>query len=185
MKTYSFKPGWYYIGDPCYAVKNTNWMPLLEKSNYFDCPSQENPDGKNQWYGEYNEQPMFAAGTACGDGCYTDQAGREYGVDAGLIGIIPIGAADGDSMHGGEIIEFETDFEVSAEDGYFKFGHVVIETRDVCEVCGEADPRGDCCCPECGERYARCRCGEDEEWECGYCGDPDCCGECEEDGEDE
>ena len=72
----------------------------------------------------------FAASTAYGDGVYFDKERREYSVDAGLLGIIPLEALDlnfeGD---GGQIIEFDEDFTVSEEDGVFTFGDVVINTK--------------------------------------------------------
>ena len=113
-----FKAGKYYIGDPCYVVKeHEDWMKLLEDTNYFQNDNQT-----------YKGFPIFASGTAYGDGCYYDQEGREYGVDAGLIGIVPFEAIEGDGR-GGQIIEFQEDFHVGcSEDSVFTFGNIVIYT---------------------------------------------------------
>lgn len=120
-----FKAGKYFVGDPCYAIKDENWKPLLESNNYF------NLETTRAWAGKYNGKIMFAAGTAYGDGLYFDNDGRAYGVDAGLLGIIPFEACDGDSMGCGHVIEFSEDFEVWAEEGCFTFGELVIETGEV------------------------------------------------------
>ena len=55
---------------------------------------------------------------------------RSYGVDAGLLGIIPIESCDGNSMDGGNIIEFDEPFYCRCEDGHFYFGKINIETGD-------------------------------------------------------
>lgn len=113
-----FKAGKYYIGDLCYVVKeHSDWMKLLEDTNYFQ--------NENQSYKGYS---IFAESTAHGDGVYYDQDGREYGVDAGIIGIMPVEVIESDGK-GGNIIEFKEDFEVETiELGVFKFGNIVINT---------------------------------------------------------
>lgn len=116
-----FKAGKYYVGDPCYVISDENWMPLLESTKYFENENQE-----------YKGQQIFTEGTAHGDGCFTDNFGREYGVDAGLIGIIPFEVIDDNRTgDGGQIIEFEKDFEVyTSELGIFHFGDIVIDTAE-------------------------------------------------------
>ncbi len=166
-----FKAGTYYVGDVCYVVQDKDWDGLLEKSNYFNCQST------GEWNGEYNGHPMFVASTAYGDGCYQDNQGRDYLVDAGLIGIMPVEAiTTNPEGRGGQIIKFEEEFDVKWDEGEFTFGDVIIETRDVCECCGEAEPGGECCYPDCGESFNYCECGE----YCGHCGEIDCEGECED-----
>lgn len=89
-KLYSFTApeGRYYIGDPCYAIKgdkgDDHWSKWLHNAGIDndDCSLLSGTiDGKHTAYG---------FGTAHGDGCYTDKAGREYSVDAGLIGLVPV-----------------------------------------------------------------------------------------------
>ena len=78
------KTGKYYIGDPCYVVEDQNdWIKLLEDTNYFK--------NKNQ---SYKGQPIYCGGTAYGDGCYESNKGKCYGVDAGLLGIMPVEVID-------------------------------------------------------------------------------------------
>ena len=78
----------------------------------------------------YNGKKCFAGGTRYGDGRFYDNENREYGVDAGLIGIMPFSACDGDSMKGGNVVKFTEPFEVSVNNGVFNFGDVVINTGD-------------------------------------------------------
>ena len=77
----------------------------------------------------YNAHKCFASGTQHGDGTYEDNYNRAYGVDAGLIGIIPELACDGDSLDGGNFVTFEEDFLVFEDDGVFYFGNIVIDTN--------------------------------------------------------
>jgi hypothetical protein len=112
-----FKAGKYYVGDLCYVVSDDNWMPLLERTDYLSIGEFE-----------YKGMRTYADSTAYGDGTYYDNYGREYGVDAGLIGIMPIEAIDNES-NGGNIIEFENDFEVWSEEGLFRFGNITIDTK--------------------------------------------------------
>ncbi|EQC1535559.1 hypothetical protein ACY1J9_001390 [Clostridium botulinum] len=124
MLSKNFKKGKYYIGDPCYVVeKHKDWLKLLEDTDYFK--------EKDQFYKGYS---ILGGGTAYGDGgVYEDNEGREYSVDAGLIGIIPIEAIDKECKSIewlGNIIDFDDDFTVEIENGIFKFGDIVIDTID-------------------------------------------------------
>ena len=54
----NFKAGKYYVGDPCYVVKDHNvWIKLLDDTDYFQNENQT-----------YKGQTIFAEGTAHGDG---------------------------------------------------------------------------------------------------------------------
>jgi hypothetical protein len=100
--------GFYFLCDPCYVLKGygrnppyafgEQWSEVLEQTNYF---------GDGGLF-EYKEQDrthkMVVYPTAYGDGTYYDQYGNEFGVDAGLIGLVPVGATD-----------FEVSFEISSE----------------------------------------------------------------------
>jgi hypothetical protein len=74
-------------------------------------------------------------GTAYGDGCYTDQHFNEYGVDAGIIGCIPLEALEGKVPEGrleslGHIHEFKYDFTSEYYEGTISFGDIEIQTGD-------------------------------------------------------
>lgn len=142
-----FKAGIYYVGDVCYVVKREDWMPLLEKSKYFNCETT------GQWGGEYNGFPMFVASTAYGDGEYRDDFFRKYLVDAGVIGIMPVEAlTKNPEGQGGQIITFPHNFEVHAMKGVFHFGDVYIDTS------GEEEEEE--YCPDCGHAGHDCSCEE-------------------------
>lgn len=68
-----FKAGTYFIGDPCYALRDDLYSKWGEDHNYED--------------GDYG---YFAVGsTAYGDGTYVDSySQREFGVDAGILGVV-------------------------------------------------------------------------------------------------
>ena len=74
-----FKAGTYFIGDPCYALREDLYDKWGEEHNYAD--------------GNYE---YFAVGsTAHGDGTYTDSFTlREFGVDAGILGVVNMNFAD-------------------------------------------------------------------------------------------
>lgn len=117
-----FEAGLYYVGDPCYVVADKDWGKLLDKFNFFEDNSFE-----------YHDEQCWAAGTAYGDGCFEDNFDREYGVDAGLLGIVPVSACDKKRLNtsgaGGQVIRFDERFLVWEMDGKFHFGNVVINTN--------------------------------------------------------
>jgi hypothetical protein len=129
-----FPAGKYYIGDPCYAIKDENWIPLLDDTGYLGLHKEkENGEPLVNWDDglfSYRFRTCFAHGTAYGDGCYMSNTGLEFGVDAGLLSIIPFDVVDGDSIHGGNIVDFNNCFMVWEEDGTFHFGNIVIPTKD-------------------------------------------------------
>ena len=122
-----FSAGTYYIGDPCYAVADKNWNDLLDDTG---CLGIDSSDGFKDGCFEYNGERCYTAGTAYGDGCYYDNFKREYGVDSGLIAIMPIVVCDGDYIIGGNIVTFGKDFDVYSCDGVFTFGDIVVNTQD-------------------------------------------------------
>lgn len=67
-----FGAGIYFIGDPCYALKEELYEKWGTENNYDD--------------GDYG---YFAVGsTKYGDGTYYDNFYRAYGVDAGILGVV-------------------------------------------------------------------------------------------------
>jgi hypothetical protein len=72
------KGGKYYVGDPCY-IFDEHWVEILDQTNFLE-------DGHHTIFGER----IFAGGTAYGDGSYSDQYGRHYWVDAGLLAVVPV-----------------------------------------------------------------------------------------------
>lgn len=77
----------FYIGDICYVLNDDLYQDI--------------------WGGKYNFKDgiidfginqVLVHGTAYGDGCYEDNKGNTYGVDAGVIGIVPEELIDWDKI---------------------------------------------------------------------------------------
>lgn len=79
--------GTYYFGDPCYAVPDQFWMDLLNSCDFFS----------DTLVGTVNGFTVYSAGTMYGDGLYRDSLGREFPVDAGMIGLTPVALAELDT----------------------------------------------------------------------------------------
>jgi len=129
-----FTAGVYWIGDPCYSIKDENWSNILEKTGYlagdYDDLSLDNTDNYDDGIFHYNNKICFASRTKYGDGTFFDKIGNAYGVDAGLLSIMPFDCCDGDSMGGGHIREFGKDFKVWEDDGDIYFDNDCIITND-------------------------------------------------------
>ncbi len=131
MATFTCKAGTYWIGDPCYVFPNTGeqehyWMDVLNKADFFDKPCEVTVD----------EITVIAGGTKYGDGTYSGNDGVNYGVDAGLLGIIPLetvnflDASHQDLIRLGTFYYYGDDFTVVIEDGHFDFDKVIIDTTE-------------------------------------------------------
>jgi len=131
------KAGKYYVGDPCYVFAYDKWDEVLEKTNFFEDDSVF----------EFMGFEFFVGHTAYGDGEYTDNYGKRYSVDAGLIGCLPIEMVEvvskantpenktSDSSISalkrlGRIIDFDSDFECKEINGYFIIGDIRIQTGE-------------------------------------------------------
>lgn len=130
MKRFTFPAGKYYIGDPCYVVANDDWIPLLNNTGCLGCDDSPNYD---EGLFTYKGKQCFASGTAYGDGCYSDNRGHAYGVDSGMIGILPEEVCTFGQTVSNEfdnVFEFKHEFEVWEQNGMFFFGKIVIDTGD-------------------------------------------------------
>lgn len=116
--------GEYYVSDPCYCFNNDTWHKIGAITNWFQ--DEEKP------VFEYKGKPCLAFSTAHGDGLFTDNQGREYGVDAGMIGLIPVEVADKAPCEGiGHKIGFNKPFRCTrSPEGKLRFGDIVIDTGD-------------------------------------------------------
>lgn len=119
--------GEYFLGDPCYAVPDEDWMPLLESCGYF-AADKANPNGSP--VGEVRGFKVLSFGTKWGDGVYPDQFGNAYPVDAGMIGLTPVGLIkDRDYANRlGQFVTFDRDTTCYDEDGILHFGKYRIDT---------------------------------------------------------
>lgn len=115
--------GNYWIGDLCY-VMGDKWDRFCDITI----------SGHDVKYGIHDidgTQVVFF-GTKYGDGVYNDRSGKQYPVDAGLIGAIKVDdITDPDaSISNGHIHKFETPWVVDEHDGVIEFGDVIINTAD-------------------------------------------------------
>lgn len=121
-------PGFYAIGDPCYVIQNgTSQDQWMEYLHAFGLEEQQPRVFlfNNLWH--------FVSPTTHGDGIFLSSFGKEYPVDAGLIGATPI-------THGTtkeeiakwsnlvDLVEFESPFQVFAKDGKIHIEREVIDT---------------------------------------------------------
>ena len=127
--------GKYYIGDLCY-VMHDEWD---EACSLFFAGRTDH--GCNE--GEFNLRDgrrFVSYNTKWGDGCYQDQFGNEYGVDAGLIGCIKVEdirdeISEKEMMRLGNIVTFDRPFHCSGGrtnewNGVIQIGHITIKTDD-------------------------------------------------------
>lgn len=121
----------FYIGDVCYVLGDRIYHGEWGRMHGY-------ADGV--WEDPKSGFSFVVAGTAYGDGSYYDGEGHEYGVDAGVIGVVPLelvekerGLELGRVIYGGEA-EFEVDdgvFFVRVDGG----DSVIIDTKE--EECEE------------------------------------------------
>ena len=124
--------GKYLIIDLCY-VMHDEWKECCEL--FF--PYVPGQTYERQVEGEFTlaDGRRFASfGTAYGDGTYRSNIGTDHSVDSGSIGCIRVEDIQDKTydleriMQLGAIVDFEQPFEVEADYGLLKFGHVLIET---------------------------------------------------------
>ena len=80
LNTYTMKPGKYYIGDICYFLDDTLYDEVWGTKFGYNGGHYERPDGTG----------FIVMGTAYGDGSYKGSNGIDYGVDAGVIGVVSL-----------------------------------------------------------------------------------------------
>ena len=114
MSTRLIPAGRYYIGDPCYVVENSDWSAFLTALQ----------DGM-PWRA-FN--PL--AFRTFGDGLFRDNQDREYSVDSGMIGIIPVQLMDATGNEsGGQVLDFPHPFRCREhpQKNAISFGPVTIK----------------------------------------------------------
>lgn len=120
--------GTYYVGDLCYLLEDSVYDDYVCAFTHEDeIVEIETEDGIKFLASHSN--------TAYGDGGYKDNLGNEYGVDAGIIGIVQLvdeemlnKAKKEEASNMAKVIEFEEAFTVEYNDGVFDFGHIHIDT---------------------------------------------------------
>ena len=124
-----FKAGKYYVGDLCYIVSDANWDLIIDKTGCFGL-SDKASDGWFEGAFEHKGRKCFLGSTRWGDGAYYDDKGREYFVDSGSLGIMPVEILDlPHNFDYAHIINFEKDFSCVEVSGHFLLGDIEIETE--------------------------------------------------------
>lgn len=127
--TVTVPAGEYVLGDPCYAVPMDDWEPLLVSCNHFRDTS----------VGTVRGFQVLAFGTG-GDGSYPGTDGVWYAVDAGMIGLVPMGLAEDawSSWYGDRILQweglskrvlFEAETRCTKRGRTLRFGDITIRVR--------------------------------------------------------
>jgi len=120
-----------WIGDPCYVLQDELWDDVCDQ--IFKGGKETGHVITVNYKG--NDLSFIQCGTAYGDGCFSSQTGFEYGVDAGILAIVPEELIHDDynlddSL--GKLFEIETDNISLQTDGKGTFvffdGTKVIET---------------------------------------------------------
>ena len=121
MSTFKLPAGRYYIGDPCYVIREEDWNKVCDEmfkdSEDFECMIIK-----------ILEKPFFIGRTAYGDGTYRDQENHQYGVDSGSLGAVPVEIIKnlGIDMF---CYDFPNGLVITYKDGNFDFGGIVINTN--------------------------------------------------------
>ena len=136
----AFPPGDYYVGDLCYVLAQESPVGAKLDEAYW----------RNAEHGTYaaaiqhEGASAWQARTAYGDGTYSDEQGRFYGVDSGTIGILSLAACDGTKLAEmlgqhtlGHVITLAEGCTPTCDSGVFHIGPVTIDTR------GRSDEEGD------------------------------------------
>jgi hypothetical protein len=148
MESHVIPAGTYWVGDPGYAFADHDlWLRLL------DSAWTRNEEGivvvPKIMEANTGDASFVSSGTAYGDGTYPDDAGHDYPVDSGMVGVTP--AREGEKCPEGlHEITFDAPFTVSYDEGDIVIGHLTVET----------DPKFYCDAIGCGERI--------EQWQ-DYC----------------
>lgn len=125
MTTYIRVPaGTYVLGDPCYAVPDELWDAACDASQCF-----RRPTARVSYEG--TEYVVLGFITAYGDGMYKGSNGRTYPVDAGLIGLVPIGLCrDEAERRPADVVTFAKSTLCTNTGGRMTFGEIVIDTTE-------------------------------------------------------
>lgn len=131
-QVFTLPAGTYRLGDPCYSIGQDDWLRWLDAADYTKA---------THLFASLHSRPVLGLGTKYGDGEYLDAYGKHYGVDAGLIGLVPVdlpglqveSRSDEELARAGVYhqVTFETEVTCWAdENGTLHFGDIAIFTGD-------------------------------------------------------
>jgi hypothetical protein len=175
----TYPAGKYYIGDICYALSS-----VVYELVWGDVHAYKPGTFEVEYQGKKNTFSVNR--TKWGDGIYLDKlSGKDYLVDAGVIGIVPFELCKSknivnDVIEGGHFIESSSDVIFESNKGIFVISYNTDESHteliiiDTVHLDSDSDEGSG---SECGSD-----CGCDGEHQCHDCPDcPDCpdCTTCE------
>lgn len=128
MSKFILPAGEYFIGDPCYSFKDSEWDKIV------DLLYSENGFEKRH---NFNGYVFCGISTQDGDGVFEDHEGREYGVDSGTLGAVSRALVVEQDRHKeyleeaklGHWVTFDEPVECGYEAGVVYFGNITIDTR--------------------------------------------------------
>lgn len=131
QEKFKSSPGTYYIGDPCYIIKDEIWSEFCDL--LFTTEISQSHRSLIKF--NFHKTEILVGNTFYGDGCYqSDCCKLMVPVDAGLIGLVKIegNAIDEDKLknYPYNIIKFDNDFESDLREGIFYFGKYTIDTKN-------------------------------------------------------
>ena len=102
----------FYVGDICYVLADNVYDGVWGKNGYED----------GEFIVPKTGLKFAVAGTAWGDGYYQGSNGKEYPVDAGVIGIVPLELVEKvRGLANGSVHECAGEAIMKAEGGKFSF----------------------------------------------------------------
>ena len=145
--------GTYVVGDPCYSIPDEKWMDWLTNSDF------TNVERDHVLVAPVDGQLAVGVHTAFGDGVYRGSDGNEYGVDAGLIGLVPLSVAEKNSVGDDRVVvTFDKPFVCRNDGETIVLGHITIPTGDTddderCDNCGSPHDGWSSVCDDCQENH--------------------------------
>jgi hypothetical protein len=112
--SFTVKAGTYWLGDPSCCFGDS-WSKVLDDSDFFNAPYTR------------DDRVAIAFRTTYGDGCYNDQHGFSYGVDSGMIGLVPIQMAEKNPGDLSQKVTFSRSTKCCVEGGFLHFGDYEID----------------------------------------------------------
>ena len=143
LEKFSFNPGRYWVGDPCYVYPDAEWSDFVDLMyDYDEEGGHEVCHLKDGGIATYDNVQFFISNTRWGDGYYpliqNGQIIGGLGVDAGLLSVIPeelinkwhpSGATLEDHENfAGHWITIESKCSVESTSGNFEFGEFEVFT---------------------------------------------------------
>ena len=156
------RPEW-YVGDPCYAINDHFWQEFCDKVSKFSHDALEGDGIEFEFHG--HKAYVYNSGLG-GDGTVKVH-GLEFGVDAGILSVLPA-ALVSDDANGGHFVrsQLRPVFDIDTN----HFPHVTLtlngniaydeSNHTECDYCGEWKHDNDTYTDNAG--YITCGCEEEE-----------------------